>query len=151
VALSAAADDPERIERVVALSAHPVPSRTALAAQRAALRLVPARTLANQSIDKARLMAALKTVAQPDLGDRLRTVQAPVLVVAGANDRALLANGQQLVAALPNATLEVIPGVGRDLLSAARDEVNALLYDAAAYPPAQPDGTDEPLRPWDLR
>jgi pimeloyl-ACP methyl ester carboxylesterase len=70
-------------------------------------------------------VARLETPAE--LRDRLARVAAPTLVIAGARDDASLASAHELVAALPDARLEVIPGAGHVVNLAAPERVSALL------------------------
>lgn len=63
----------------------------------------------------AGLAASLRlagTGNQPSYWGRLHTVEIPVLVVAGADDHKFVAIGERLAAALPTATLAVVPGAG---------------------------------------
>lgn len=52
------------------------------------------------------------TGTQEPLWDRLRSITAPVLVVAGALDSKFVALGQQLAATIPSAELAVVDGAG---------------------------------------
>ncbi len=128
VALQAAALDPERIERVVVLSGAAQPSRKALAAQRATVRLIPARTWAARSIDKDRLLAALQQQALDSTADSLKGLPTPVLLVAGEGDRNGCAQAAALAEMLPNANVRILPGGQTDLPHTAVDAVCEIVY-----------------------
>ena len=142
IALHAAAQVPDRVDRVVAVSAPAQPSRRRLAAQRTALRLIPRRTLADQNIDKDRLIAALKGLSAEHTSDPLAAVSAPVTLVAGEQDRAAVEATRVLARALPGAVVEILPGAAGDL---PRTAASALAQIVFADVPA-----DAGLDPWDL-
>jgi 2-succinyl-6-hydroxy-2,4-cyclohexadiene-1-carboxylate synthase len=70
---------------------------------------------ARRSNTVAGLASSLRLTGQgavAPMWDRLGAIRVPVLVVAGAEDRTYAALGERLVAALPSATLAVVPGAG---------------------------------------
>lgn len=83
VAARLAAQHPELVDRLVLAGQYDAPSRTAVRAQRRALKLTPRRVLAGRHLDKDRLLAALEELERLDpAGDRER-VQAPTLDLPG--------------------------------------------------------------------
>ena len=65
-----------------------------------------------------RLAASLRatgTGTQTPLWDRLGEITVPALVLVGADDAKFTALGERLVARLPDATIEVIPGAGHSV------------------------------------
>jgi 2-succinyl-6-hydroxy-2,4-cyclohexadiene-1-carboxylate synthase len=75
-------------------------------------RAARAQRLANDPRALARSLRGLGTGVQPPLHDRLASVSAPVLLVAGAEDAKFLAIARELVARLPGAELAEIPEAG---------------------------------------
>ena len=80
--------------------------------QRLAMRLVPESRLVDAGVSRPRMLAVLDALKGFDGTESLRTVTAPVLVVAGSRDKAGLAAAQQLSAQLPAARLQVVDGAG---------------------------------------
>jgi 2-succinyl-6-hydroxy-2,4-cyclohexadiene-1-carboxylate synthase len=80
--------------------------------------------------EPAQLAAALRSLGagvMAPMWDRLRELRMPVAVVVGADDSAYEATGRRLAAAIPNATLRVVAGVGhRVALQAPGAVVDAL-------------------------
>jgi 2-succinyl-6-hydroxy-2,4-cyclohexadiene-1-carboxylate synthase len=68
--------------------------------------------LANRADGLASSLRLAGAGAQAPLWDRLRTVEVPVLVLAGADDHKFAAIGERLADALPNATHTLIDGAG---------------------------------------
>ncbi|MDQ7991879.1 MAG: alpha/beta hydrolase [Propionicimonas sp.] len=110
VALQAAADDPERIGRLVVSGAVLLPGRVALRMQKTALRMMPARGLEQTGLSKSDLIKALDVMAEADFSSRLDAITCPTLVIAGESDPAGQASARTLAERLPQASLEVIPG-----------------------------------------
>lgn len=80
--------------------------------------------------DPEGLAAALRgigTGAMPPLWGRLADLTLPVTVVAGERDARYRATGAELVAALPAATLTVVPGAGHGLVREAPAAIAAIL------------------------
>ncbi len=130
IALQAALAAPERVDRVVAVSAPAQPSKAQLRAQRMALRVVPASRLAAQNIDKARLLAALKGAAEQDTSDALAALAVPVTLVVGGRDSAALSAARTLGDLLPEVTLQVLPDAAADLPRSQAAALAALLFGA---------------------
>ncbi|HET9632051.1 MAG TPA: alpha/beta hydrolase [Terrabacter sp.] len=112
VALRLAVERPELVGRLVLGGALVRPSKGALRMQRLAMRLVPEGKLVDAGVSRPRMLAVLDALKGFDGTESLRTVTAPVLVVAGSRDKAGLAAAQQLSAQLPAARLQVIDGAG---------------------------------------
>lgn len=87
--------------------------------RRVAQRVLPIEPPSPELRD--RHLALSDACANHDALDRLHTVAAPTLVLAGARDQvAAAARGRELGAALPNATVEVWDGLGHGLPEQAR-------------------------------
>ncbi len=66
----------------------------------------------------------LAILAQPDRGPRLRNLPLPALVIHGDADRMVhLSGGRATAAAMPNAELLVVPGMGHDLPRPLYDDI----------------------------
>lgn len=128
VALTAAVRAPDAVSHLVLTGAQVSPSRGAILAQRAGIRLTPKRRLAALNVDKERLLSVLDELASLDLSGHLREVVAPTLVIAGGRDPRAVKEAQELVSALPNATLEVVPDAAADVHLEQPKRFNELLY-----------------------
>lgn len=84
VAARLAAQHPELVDRLVLAGQFEMPSRSAIRAQRTALRLTPRKALASRHLDKDRMMAALNELGRLDpAGDRAHVI-APTLELPGS-------------------------------------------------------------------
>ena len=110
VALQAAADNPDRIGRLVVSGALVLPGKLALRVQKAALRMLPVRGLEQTGLTKDDLVRALEVMAEADFSSRLDAITAPTLVVVGQSDAAGQVSAKALAEKLPNGRLAVIPG-----------------------------------------
>ena len=110
VALQAAADNPDRIGRLVVSGALVLPGKLALRVQKAALRMLPVRGLEQTGLTKDDLVRALEVMAEADFSSRLESITAPTLVVVGQSDAAGQASAKALAEKLPHGRLAVIPG-----------------------------------------
>lgn len=76
----------------------------------------------------AGLLDSLSTIASHDTRSHLPTITAPTLVLVGElDDETPVAYGQAIVDLMPDAHLEVIPGVGHILNLEAEDAVNTAI------------------------
>ena len=112
VALRLAVERPELVGRLVLGGALVRPGKGALRMQRLAMRLVPEGRLVDAGVSRPRMLAVLDALKGFDGTESLRTVTAPVLVVAGSRDKAGIAAAQELSRHLPTAHLQVIDGAG---------------------------------------
>lgn len=128
LALRAAAQVPERVEAVIAVSAPAEPGRRQLAAQRTAVRLLPRRTLAARNIDKDRLLAAFRSLAGDAASASLGDVRCPVTLVVGARDRAGALAARALAATLPAAHIQEIPDAATDLPRTAASQLAEIVF-----------------------
>lgn len=128
VALTAAVRAPDAVSHLILTGAQVSPPRTAIVAQRAAVRLTPRKRLAAMNIDKARLLTVLDELASLDLSGHLAEVKAPTLVIAGGRDPRGVKEARTLVSLLPAARLEVVPDAGADVHVDQPKQFNALLY-----------------------
>lgn len=115
VALTAAVRAPDAVSHLVLSAAQANPSRNAIRAQRLAVKMVSRAKLAASNVDKDRLLGVLDELLDLDLSANLPRVSAPTLVIAGARDAAGVRDAEALVAALPQASLTVIPDAGADV------------------------------------
>ncbi len=112
VALRLAVERPELVGHLVLGGALVRPSRGALRMQRLAMRLVPEGKLVDAGVSRPRMLAVLDALKGFDGTESLRTITAPVLLVAGSKDKAGIAAAQELSKQLPTARLQVIDGAG---------------------------------------
>jgi 3-oxoadipate enol-lactonase len=112
VALRLAVERPELVGRLVLGGALVRPGKGALRLQRLAMRLVPERRLVDAGVSRPRMLAVLDALRGFDGTESLRTVTAPVLLVAGSRDKAGIAGAQELSRHLSTARLHVIDGAG---------------------------------------
>lgn len=144
VALRAAAQFPDRVDAVVAVSAPAQPSRLVLATQRRAMQLTPRRAFAARNLDKDRVLAALQRLADEAGAAPLEAVAAPVTLVVGARDRGAGTVARALAAVLSDASVVEVPDAGDDLPRTAAAALGDIVFaDARA-------ADTEGLQPWDL-
>ena len=128
VALTAAVRAPGAVSHLVLTGAQVSPPRSAILAQRAAIRLTPRRRLAAMNVDKDRMLRVLDELADLDLSGHLADVVVPTLVVAGGRDARGVRDAEALASALPNARLEVVPDASADVHLDQPRRFNELLY-----------------------
>lgn len=133
VALQCALDRPEMVSHLILVAGQARPPKAAMTLQRWALKLVPARRLANQGVSKDKLMEALGDAGQFDASGSLSQVTCPTLVVCGARDRVNLPASRLFGSQIPGARLEVLKGAGHDVMRDASADFNALLFDFLGY------------------
>jgi len=80
--------------------------------QRLAMRLVPEGKLVDAGVSRPRMLAVLDALKGFDGTESLRTITAPVLLVAGSKDKAGIAAAQELSKQPSTARLQVIDGAG---------------------------------------
>ena len=71
--------------------------------------------LSNHPADLAAALRGIGTGVMAPLWDRLGELTMPVAVLAGELDGKFVALGERLAAALPRATLTIVPGAGHAL------------------------------------
>ncbi|MEA2159944.1 MAG: 2-succinyl-6-hydroxy-2,4-cyclohexadiene-carboxylate synthase [Solirubrobacteraceae bacterium] len=91
------------------------------------LELIHQDRLRNTPAGLARALRGLGTGALPSLWERLGEGQLPVTLVVGERDEKFTAIAEQMAARLPDARLEVVPGVGHAVHLEAPARVAALL------------------------
>jgi 2-succinyl-6-hydroxy-2,4-cyclohexadiene-1-carboxylate synthase len=97
--------------------------------------------------DPARLAAQLRGMgagATEPFWDRLARIDAPALVVAGAEDERYVAFAQRLAGALPRARVAIVPAAGHAVHLECPDAAAALLADHLALTAAGPASTAAP-------
>ena len=134
VAIQCALDRPEAVSHLVLVAGQARPPKAAMTMQRWALKLVPARRLADRGVSKDKLREALQDGGQFDAQGSLSQVACPTLVVCGARDRVGLPASKLFAAQIPGARLEILEGVGHDVMREAPEKFNALLFDALGHP-----------------
>jgi pimeloyl-ACP methyl ester carboxylesterase len=133
VALQAYRTEPELVASLILSGGQVHPGRARMALQRAIVRLLPERAIAGGMLPEVRkrypeleadatafanhlskggILSALRALARSDFRPMLPKIGVPTLVVCGADDRANLAASRLMAAAIPQAKLEIIPGVG---------------------------------------
>ena len=112
VALRLAVERPELVGHLVLGGALVRPSKGALRMQRLAMRLVPEGKLVDAGVSRPRMLAVLDALKGFDGTESLRSITAPVLLVAGSKDKAGITAAQELSKQLPTARLQVIDGAG---------------------------------------
>lgn len=133
VALQCALDRPEAVSHLVLVAGQARPPKAAMTLQRWALKLVPARRLADQGVSKDKLLEALRDGGQFDAEGSLSQVACPTLVVCGSGGRANLPASKLFAAQIPGARLEILDA-GHDVMREAPAEFNALLFDFLGHP-----------------
>ncbi len=87
--------------------------------------------LANQPVHLAAALRGIGTGVMAPLWERLGELAMPVVVLAGELDETYVALGERLVAALPDATLQIVPAAGHALPLEAPAAVAAALRSSA--------------------
>ncbi len=99
-----------------------------------AAHVVPEAVAAMERIPMEGMLDSLTTLTTHDSRSILRTITAPTLVVVGAeDDETPPSYAEAIVALMPNARLEVIPGAGHLLNLEAPDAVNAAIRNHWEY------------------
>lgn len=129
VALQAAADHPDRIDRLVLSGALLLPGKLALRLQKAAIRMMPAARLAQAGATKDDLVKALDVMAEADFSQRLGEITPPTLIVVGQADAAGQHSAKLLAAGLPHARLEIVANCGANPSLENPQAYNKLLVD----------------------
>jgi 2-succinyl-6-hydroxy-2,4-cyclohexadiene-1-carboxylate synthase len=93
--------------------------------------------LANEPAHLAAALRGIGTGVMAPLWERLGELAMPVVVLAGERDEKYVALGRRLVAALPDATLQIVPAAGHALVLEAPAAVAAAIDGRAGEPPAQ--------------
>lgn len=128
VAVEAALAAPDLVTHLVLTSPVVQLPRWALAAQKAALRLMPTKRLAAAGLSKKKALAIADVLGRVDFRDRLSEVRAHTLVIAGADDKAGRPIAEYVAAEIPDATLEFVAGAGADVPRTAPKAFADLLY-----------------------
>lgn len=128
VALQVASTEPSMVAGLVLSGALAAPSAMTLRLQRAVIRLLPNRSLAESGASRADLLKALDIVATADFGKHLNRITAPALIIAGKTDPVRLA-ARQLAEDLPNGSYQEIPDAGAEPSLETPESFNRLLLD----------------------
>lgn len=110
VALRLAARHPERVQRLVLASGQVTPPKLVMKMQLALMRRTPEAKFLAEGMLKERAIGAVETLAKLDLRADLKAVQAPTLVLAGAQDAANKAGAKALAGGIRGARLVTIDG-----------------------------------------
>jgi pimeloyl-ACP methyl ester carboxylesterase len=133
VALQAAADHPDRVERLALVTRQVAVSPILLSLPAAVLGLLPATTLARLGAGQDQLLALLDQVRPVDFARLAPRVHAPSTVICAQRDPVNRRSSAALSRDLPNGQLEFLPAAGPDWLA----EHPHLLTEALrrAFPP----------------
>lgn len=82
----------------------------------------------------ARCLRGLGLSQQPDLRPQLARIQAPTLVLAGADDPTYVEAAKEIAARLPRGRLEIVDGAGHNLHAAAPEAYSRRVADFLARP-----------------
>ncbi len=114
VAIQFAALHPHRVERLVLSGAQARPPRAFMAVQDLVMGILPARLLQLPGATKREIRGVLRVVRDMDLRPLLGSITAPTIVQCGSKDVVNLPAARQIAAAISNARLEIVPGVGHE-------------------------------------
>lgn len=113
VGLHLAATRPSVVASLVLSGVQLRPPPALMAVQRALMRATPWKLLGATDVgEKRRVMRVIDAVRSIDLRDECAHVHARTLVMCGAKDRLNLRAARQAAAAIPDATLKIVPGAG---------------------------------------
>lgn len=129
VAAQLAADQPERVRRLVLIGGQVRPPRTLMRLQSAAIKMIPRSRFADSGVSKDQLLRSLSVVRALDLTDVLPRITAPTLVLVGAKDVVNQPAARALAAGIPDAQLRIVEGAGHELNTDRPDELAGLLRD----------------------
>jgi 3-oxoadipate enol-lactonase len=107
-----ALDSPERVASLVLSGSQVRPHPALMAIQRTIVQMLPERTAQGMAMTKAQWLGALQVVAGTDFRRRLASIAAPTLVLCGSRDVANIPAAREIAAAVPNATLRIVPRAG---------------------------------------
>ncbi|MDR0989917.1 MAG: alpha/beta fold hydrolase [Propionibacteriaceae bacterium] len=130
VALRLAAELPDRIGHVVAVSTPVLPPLSVLKQTRRLAGLMPKSAFKDQP--KAEVLKAMDVMMSPDMNTDLSLVKAPVLAVTAAEDPAAGQALQLLTGQIPQTVTKTLPGADPDLMTAAPKELAALIEEFTA-------------------
>lgn len=114
IAIPFAATHPTRVDRLILSGAQIHPNRALMRIQRAILSALPARAVAYPGVEKKDVLATLDAIYGMDLRPQLPPVSAPTLVMCGSRDVVNRAPAREIAAAIPDASLQIVPGVGHE-------------------------------------
>lgn len=121
IAVRLAALEPGLVRALVLSAPVARPPKLLMRMQRAVLGALPARMVTAPSVreggtglSKADMLRVLDVVAEIDLRDELRRLEVPALVVVGGDDRANRRLSAEVAELIPDAELQVVPGVGHE-------------------------------------
>lgn len=83
--------------------------------------------LTNSATELARALVGFSQGTHPYLGDRLSELEIPTLVIAGSEDEKYVAAAQFLSSRIPDATIEILDGVGHCCLAEAPEMVGDVI------------------------
>jgi len=90
-------------------------------------------------LQKATLIARTRLLSETDLGPALPEVAAPVLIVAGSEERPeILAAAQRMEESLPDSSLEIIEGADQFHFYTSHDQFNTIVADFLSHKAARP-------------
>lgn len=128
-AMQLAADFPERVRRLVLVSATVNPPKMVMKMQKAALKMTPASRFADSGVSKERLLAAIDAAMESSFEEIFPRITAPTLVVVGGKDKMNQPGSRMLADQLPEARLRVLDGVGHLVNQEAPGQLVEVLQD----------------------
>lgn len=100
--------------------------------------LIPLKRAAYR-LDRATLNARTRLLSETDLGPAIPEVAAPMLIVAGSEERPeILAAAQQMEESLPDPSLEIIEGADQFHFYTSHDRFNTIVADFLSHRAARP-------------
>lgn len=129
VAIAAAGRSPEAVSHLVLSDLIPRTPKLAGALQRLAVRAMPAATLAESGLDRARMIELMKIAAGIDVRQWLPAITANTLLIGGSRNAPGVAAARELAGEIAGARFELVGTAGACVPSEAPAEFNRLLYD----------------------
>ena len=129
VAIAAAGRSPSAVSHLVLTDILPRTPRLAGALQRLTVRAMSSTKLAEVGLDRARMLALMKTAAGIDVRQWLPEVTAKTLLVGGSGNVPGATAARELSEGIADSRLELIGRAGLSVPTDAPEEFNRLLYD----------------------
>lgn len=129
LALNYAGDHPEKVNSLVLIAAQYKMPRGMLRIQNILFRFMPKAMFRQMGFSKAEILQLCRTMAELDLGNQIRRIDCPALVICGEKDTANMKAARELTGIIRNAKLQVIGGSGHEVNIDAPEALAGILYD----------------------